>query len=340
MKTAIVLNGNARAVTGGFIERVKAACREDEHVFMSKSLEHSKEIAKQIINDEYRIVMCGGGDGTFSQCVTDIYNLKPDRLPAFGILRCGTGNALADVLGVGGNCKDTLEAARNTLISKDLSLVRIGDKIAPFAGLGIDALILEDYEQVKGELNHDPMFKMIENLRGSLDYGLAISLMSLWKVVNKKTKSNVIIKNVHQTEKSFQIDEQGWSIGPEVEENGIVYNGSASMVAVSTVPYYGMGFKMFPQVNPSNPGFQLRVINLKVRELLMNFPFFLMSDMFHNHISDFVCSAVTIKTERNVPFQIGGNSAGNVNEVTIDYVQVPVVLGENKVGQLKKDNYR
>ena len=105
-KIAIVLNANARSVNSKTIDEVqKVADQNDAKVFVSHSLEDLTGIALHIFCDEYDVVMCGGGDGTFSSCVTQIYNtyLNSDgklkkNLPTFGILRMGTGNALADVL--------------------------------------------------------------------------------------------------------------------------------------------------------------------------------------------------------------------------------------------------
>lgn len=341
-KVAIILNNNARSVTDDSIYAVTKAALDVGgcEVFLSNSVEKLDSIIDNIIDYRADVVMCGGGDGTFATCVTKFYNKCKDNLPAFGILRLGTGNALADVLGVCRSYKTSLELAKRGMVS-NLSMLKIKDKIAPFAGIGLDAMILEDYETVKGELNEDPVFKIIESQRGPMDYGLAISLLSFWKVLMGHTKSNVTITNVSDSE-AYQIDEHGFVVGNRKGKGETIYHGTAGMIAGSTVPYYGMGFKMFPQVNPSAEGFQLRVINLKIHELITSFPFFIMGDIFHKHITDYHCKSVSIKMERNVPFQLGGDSMGKTNALIIDSVQIPVVLGRHKVKELsdERNNYR
>jgi diacylglycerol kinase family enzyme len=190
MKIAIVLNGNARSITAGAINKIHRACGEraannkpgECHVFVSKSLKDARHIARLIVNDKFDVVMSGGGDGTFVQCVTDVLSLT-DSPPAFGMLKMGTGNALADVLGIGSDIQAELDCACLEEARTSISLVKTNDVVAPFAGFGLDAMVLNDYDQIKGELDGDPVFKTIKSKRGVLDYGFAITLRSIWKLI-------------------------------------------------------------------------------------------------------------------------------------------------------------
>ena len=100
-RVAVVVNGNARQVTGELVAVLDQIVQTGD-LFVSRSLEEGRDIADTIVDRGYRTVLTGGGDGTFSQVVTWVRSAaertgQPE--PRFGMLRLGTGNALAWVLG-------------------------------------------------------------------------------------------------------------------------------------------------------------------------------------------------------------------------------------------------
>src|SRR5689334_12957417 len=100
-RVAVVLNQHARGVRPDVVERLGRLVPERD-LFVSRDLEHSREIARTIIERSYDGVLFGGGDGTFVQCLADIAGEARRNdlpLPGVGVLRLGTGNALADALG-------------------------------------------------------------------------------------------------------------------------------------------------------------------------------------------------------------------------------------------------
>src|SRR5690349_24911033 len=99
-KVAVVVNGNAKAVTDDLVEVLDQIVQSGD-LFVSRSLDEGREIARTIVERGYPTVLTGGGDGTFVQMVTWVADeaRKLGRpLPRFGLLRLGTGNALAWVL--------------------------------------------------------------------------------------------------------------------------------------------------------------------------------------------------------------------------------------------------
>src|SRR5262245_47056840 len=101
-RIAVVLNANARQVN----RKVIAAAREvvpNGDLFVSRDLDEAQQIAQTIVERSYDAVFAGGGDGTFSRCISDLHHFadKSGRLaPAMGVLRLGTGNAMAEAMGV------------------------------------------------------------------------------------------------------------------------------------------------------------------------------------------------------------------------------------------------
>ncbi|MFW5921475.1 MAG: diacylglycerol kinase family protein, partial [Polyangiales bacterium] len=96
-RVAVVVNGNAKAVTDDLVEILDQIVQSGD-LFVSRSLEEGRDIARIIVERGYPTVVTGGGDGTFTQMVTFVVG-EADRQdrppPRFGMLRLGTGNALA-----------------------------------------------------------------------------------------------------------------------------------------------------------------------------------------------------------------------------------------------------
>src|SRR5438105_14553977 len=111
-KVAVLLNGNARAVT----EQLRRELEQfvpPEDLFFSRSFEDARSIARTVLDRGYGTVLTGGGDGTFVGYVNCIYDevargqphlfvranggsaapvAAPHnfQLPRFGVLRLGT----------------------------------------------------------------------------------------------------------------------------------------------------------------------------------------------------------------------------------------------------------
>lgn len=336
-RIAVVLNRNARSITDNVIDEVKSHISKDDKVFVSGSLDEAKSIVKDIIYEGFEVVMSGGGDGTFSQCVSDIASISPWSMPSFGMLKLGTGNALADILGIGSDMKKEFECARNANARTPMSLVKVGEFVTPFAGVGLDAMVLSDYDDIKGELDDDPLFGAMKSQRGKLDYGLAVSLRSIWKFILDIPMFNIKVTSLGNN--ATRIDRNGLFVGGNIGQGEEIYSGSAIIAATSTIPYYGMGFKMFPQANPNNSGFQFRVVNMRPHELIAELPKFMVSDLFHEHISDFRCDKIHIQLEKETPSQVGGNFHGEICEMIVENMMITAVLGSRK-SLSEKTTYR
>src|SRR4051812_14447589 len=151
-RVAVILNNNARGVRPEGVERLGRLVPQRD-LYISESLEHSREIARTVVERAYDGVLFGGGDGTFVQCLSDIAGEARNLdvpLPGVGVLRLGTGNALADALGASrptldGLVKDLRRARSAAYSDKTLPLLTIDGKLTPFAGCGLDAQILDDF---------------------------------------------------------------------------------------------------------------------------------------------------------------------------------------------------
>ena len=100
-RVAVIVNENARGVGRRVIDDLSGLVAPHD-LYVSSNLDHSRQIAAKVVERAYDTVLFGGGDGTFVQCLSDVAaeaRRRDQALPSVGVLRLGTGNALADCLG-------------------------------------------------------------------------------------------------------------------------------------------------------------------------------------------------------------------------------------------------
>jgi diacylglycerol kinase family enzyme len=341
IRVAIVLNGNARGVTSAVINELRRHIT-DEKIYVSNSLEHAKEIAKKIIAAEFDVVMYGGGDGTFGAGITNILSLKPKKIPAFGVLRLGTGNGMAEALGVAPyeaslfvtkGIEEELAQAKKPAAWMDQAVLKIGDVCGPFAGMGLDAEVLNDYRAIKKLLDKIPFLP--KKNRGPADYALAITTLSFWRYAANPF-IQIVVRN--GAKKAYRIDRLGRRENTAFNPGEILYRGPASIAFASTIPYYGWGIKLFPQANSflMNGRFQLRISAMDVWETLYSLPALFYGKFEHPKLWDYACKDITIEvlnTAENkkylngAPFQISGDPHGRQAKVRIEVETIRAVKG-------------
>lgn len=316
LRVAVVVNEQALRVNASIIRRLKEMLGR-EQLYLFSERDHFALIARQIVLGGFDVVLCGGGDGTFCRCVTDILRLRPRRAPAFGLLPLGTGNALASTLGAFGLSAHELHLAQEPERQIDLTLLRVGDTLAPFAGLGADAMILEDYNRFR-------ITTLGALTRGALGYALTVATRSLWRLL-LRSRVQVAIRNAGAD--AHRLDAEARPVGDPIPRGDLLYRGPCIMAAASTIEHYGFGLRLFPQAHRLNDRFQLRIINTSVLSILLRMGAFLSGDLHDARIHDFSCSAVSIQTTVPAPFQIGGDEAGRRGTVRLRLSRIRAVRG-------------
>ncbi len=249
----VVLNANA----GRFHPRLAEGARAiagDDHVFLTESPEHAEEVLGRCLEREYRTIFAGGGDGT----VIDAVNVL-DRLGgleaegrAVGVLRLGTGNALARHLGSTEPLKDLADYA-DGVIHKELPLrmVTAEGTLFPFGGLGNDAAVLNDYNTLKSRYAETALAPVFSKLTGYVVAGLAVTVPRYLRRPNP----TVTITNIGGT--AWRASASGEEIGEHVGQGEVLYHGPCSMVGAATTPIIGYGVRMFPHAERRQGRFHL-----------------------------------------------------------------------------------
>lgn len=308
---AVLLNANAKQVC----PRVRAdlsGLLPAENLFLSRDASEAGRIADTVMSRGFGTVFTGGGDGTFVSWVNHLLDraeFRPSSLPRFGVLALGTGNAVAEMVGAGRPVEDLRRCLRGEAPpARRLDLVTCNGRRTPFAGVGIDAAVLNDYNWLRRRLGS----RLASGIKG---YGLAIALRSAPReTFRRATYCEIVNTGRH----AWRLDASGQRIGRPVERGELLYAGPCMLAAGSTVPYYGFGLRAFPFAG-RRPGFlHLRVATrIPLASLLLRVPSIFSGEFSHPGLLDFEAEGVAMSFDREVPIQVGGDAEGLRTEVTL-----------------------
>ncbi|MFT3915969.1 MAG: diacylglycerol kinase family protein [Anaeromyxobacteraceae bacterium] len=307
---AVLLNGNAKAVNARVRDSLLSVV-PSEHVYFTTCPDEASRVAEAVVDRGYHTVFTGGGDGTFVAWVNRILEIAERRFaraPRFGVLALGTGNAVAEMVGADPrrHTEDLVRYLRGEAGTRRLPLLDVGGRRTPFAGVGLDAAILNDYNWVRQRLAETPLRGLG---LGAPGYGLAVALRSAPRYLMERRPGYCEIVNTGRT--AWRLDARGNRIGRPVEHGELLYAGPCALAAASTVPYYGLGLKAFPFADRAPGMFQLRLASsVPVADVLLQLPRLFSGEFSHEVLHDFSVERVALSFERPMPLQIGGDAEG------------------------------
>lgn len=347
-RVAVLLNANAKSVSES-LRRELENFVPSEDLFCSRSFDEARAIARTVLDRGYRTVLTGGGDGTFVGYVNCLFEeaaaagaqvsssggaarkLAPMaahavRLPRFGVLKLGTGNALASYSGASSSRVGVVEDILRTRsgecsVSRPLHLLSHEGKRAPFAGLGIDAAVLNDYVGLKSRFKGG---KLESSVAGGLGYFWSVVGKTIPTALSQRDIPNVEIVNLGSS--AQQIGPDGKPLGRAIRHGEIVYKGPCRLAAAGTVPCYGYGFKIFPHALQAPGRFQLRLTAMSVPKILANLRTIWKGGTPPTGILDFHCEKVLIRFDREMPVQVGGDAEGYRREIVLEMAERPLEL--------------
>jgi diacylglycerol kinase family enzyme len=310
-RVALVLNGNAKSVTPDLIARLERGVDHGD-VFVSHSLSEAAKVAEAIVERGYGLVLSGGGDGTFTITLTEVRKAARSRgvaLPRFGVLKLGTGNAMAQMVGAAPVGPDADQEALRWLwrvqSSRELYMVETEGYVTPFAGIGADAEVLADYHRTRALFKNTPLEPVAVGLPG---YSLAALTQSLPKYFVRGMPQ---IRVINLGAPAVRLDARGEARGPEIPRGGVIYEGAARIAGVATIPFYGFNFRMFPFADLRADRMHLRISTLSSLQFARNLPAIWKGTYFDDDaIFDFHVEGVRVEVEPGTDFQIGGDTHG------------------------------
>jgi diacylglycerol kinase family enzyme len=326
-RVAVVVNGRAKNVTAEVISTLDRIL-EGSDLFVSRRIEDAREIAQTLVHRQYDTVLTGGGDGTFTVMVTEVVREARRRgaaLPRFGLLKLGTGNALAWVVGArdlkGGEVDADIRRLCEEAGSRPMRLIEVEGIITPFCGLGADAHVLADYGWVKQHLGQTPLKRFSSGLPGYAIASVTRTLPSL--LFSGLTTCRVF----NAGGEAYRVGPHGSVVGRPAPAGELLYEGPMRLCALSTIPYYGYGFRLFPFAEDRPDRMQLRVSTIKPHEFIYH-----LKEIWRGEyqdpkcIFDFLVEKVVLEFEPKAPFQVGGDARGERGRLEVGLSPTPVEL--------------
>ncbi|PTL75878.1 diacylglycerol kinase family protein [Vitiosangium sp. GDMCC 1.1324] len=323
-KVAVLLNANARKVDARVVKSLSHVVPEQD-LFLSRSELDCRRIVQTVLERNYPMVFTGGGDGTFQCFVNEVFRqLEPRgrfagrRAPRFGVLKLGTGNGLATFLNSGGGSdgilQDVVRARAGEVPGyRRMDLLMVDGHRAPFAGLGVDGKLLNDYIWVKSNLGRGFFKKMMSGPGG---YFSAVAFKTVPHYLTNSTWVECEIIN-GQAGEAYRVGPDGNPVGAPIAPGQTIFKGELMMAAAATMPFYGYGFRMFPFAGERRGMMQLRLGQLQATSILANLPKLWAGRWFPEGLQDFYASEVHVRFAKPMPFQVGGDAAGYREEVKL-----------------------
>ncbi len=335
-RSAFLLNANARAVNDRLIEALAEIVPAGD-LFLSRTLEDAEVFTRTIARRGYGRVFLGGGDGTLVtslEMLRAVCSKESLEMPAVGVLKLGTGNAMARCVGAQGAVIDANHIVnKGPMADRAVQLLETEDGVlTPFAGMGYDGAVLNDYMWLKKRLARSPLGRrLVESVWGYLG-------AMLFKTVPNELKAD--LPRIRVTSKSPAVKMVSTPEG-DVEQvipaGEVLFEGQAPIASVGAIPYFGYGFTMFPFAD-RKPGYvQLRVGSIPIPVILANlWPRVWKGSFRHPHLHDFLVKDVVIESDRPMPYQVGGDASGSKTTLSFHVAKEPVQiveLGERLVPQ-------
>jgi len=312
---AVLLNPNARRVSGGVQAKIHEIV-DPEHIYISESEDRAGEVVSEIVDRGYDTVFTGGGDGTVTQFINMLPGDVPD--PRIGILKLGTGNAMAEIVSSGNPLIDLRTYTANpSRDSYELGLCEAEGTRFAFAGLGLDAAILNDYRRLKQRFDNGLLKPLVHNVAGYLiaTFGMTIPQhVSRWL---RGERTRVRITNLDSDAYAIRVGKHGGDVDRKIGRGEVIYEGTVNTVSFGTCPFYGYRLKMLPFAGVDPSYFHLRVSDVPITTLVANLPSIWNGSIAHPRMYDFHARRVHIEYETEQPYQLAGEAMGMRRELTV-----------------------
>jgi len=315
---AVIVNKNARWANDRLLVKLSRILPDDA-IYPTETFDEAERAMDDILLKGYDIVFSGGGDGTIVSTLS-IMRKKMNELkdrgihvlrPPVGILKLGTGNAWAWAVGM----KDGLGQLEHVVNGGYFSiyrypLVEVNELLCPFAGVGWDGQILNDYYDVNEKLSDTPLKRFVGSLYG---YFLAVFTRTIPRAIREKSFPEITVR--FTGDKLYKPTRDGDYFSITDMGSDIIYKGPASIASSSTIPYFGYAFRAFPHADRVRGTMHLRIANLEVGESLLNLWQLWKGTYRSPKVIDFITDRVELTFDRELPLQVGGDPMGYTDRV-------------------------
>lgn len=331
LRCAAVLNANARGVNRRVHETLLRILPAD-CVHLSRSEEEASAIIGELLDRETDVIFAGGGDGTINQLINTLrrqlraHGLPMMRGPLVGLLPFGTGNALSNYFKVGNPYTDVGRLASGAPMKvQTLRMMECDDELFPFAGMGVDGAILNDYIDLKRRASGTPLQPLCTGLSG---YMISLWSRSIPRALNPRIPMpNMRMWNAGR--RAYRVDPEGRRI-EAFEPGELMYEGRSLIAAASTIRNYGFDLRLFPFADADVTRFHVRMYSGKVIVPASRIHRIFDGTFQAKGLHDFLADSVRMEMDEPAPFQLAGDARGWRQALTLSMSDetVPVAMAD------------
>jgi diacylglycerol kinase family enzyme len=306
----------ARKVRQSTLDMISRHVDVDD-IYITRTVEQSDQSLDDIIRKRYPLVLSGGGDGTAMRVIEQMRR-KVERLnaeggdyqlPKYGLLKLGTGNGWAGLLQTPRKVGPIWALRRlhdHELRFTPFNMMESEGRLFHFGGMGVDALILNDYIDVKNKFTTGFMWKVVNSLLG---YLIALIARSIPKTIFKKFAVYVKVTNLSD-EPVYRINHTNGVEELPIKKGEVIYDGRSLIAGFATTENYGFNLKAYPFACVK-PGYcQLRLADVTVPHVLRLAKTVWIGTWEEPGVHDFLVKHIRIESKVDVPFQLGGDPEG------------------------------
>ncbi|WP_224369112.1 diacylglycerol/lipid kinase family protein [Hyalangium versicolor] len=322
MNIAVLVNLKSRRGSegvGGLVQRFLPRAR----VALTRSVDEARTwIDQQLRPNPPALLLAGGGDGTITGLVNEL-RAQGLALPALGVLPLGTGNAWARVTGAPKPAVALRQLAaygERLPPLRPFGLVRVEGQLAPFAGTGWDAEMVQDFKSQLATTG--PMLGAQAGLRGYLG---AMFTRTIPRHLFGQGSAHVSVYNLGAPALTMDANRAIRPL-PHGDTGALLYQGPASVAGAATTPEWGFGFKAFPFAQAMPHRLSVRVYGAGVLEATRNMFKLWRGEHPLPKMHDFFVERLRMDFDRDVPFQIAGDVIGMRRSVEFELAEESVQL--------------
>jgi diacylglycerol kinase family enzyme len=321
VRAVAIVNGHARRVRGGL--RAKLERVLPDGVRFTTSLDEARAALHHDVRRGLDLIVLAGGDGTIVMGLALVAEAcrgagRPE--PAIGVLRLGSGNAIADTVGASDDAAgDLARLVRGDGVWRAIPMLDVLGVRAPFVGLGVDAQLVEDHHAVGLAIDRVPGARRF--VGGAARYALTVALRSVPRFA-RGTRANAVVTNLGAP--AIEMARTG-PTGRQLAPGEVLWRGACTLVAGATIPFFGFGLKMFAFTHARRDRFHLRCGDAGLLEILRSTPAAFRGKYFSDRVTDFLCDRVAIDLDAEAPVEAGGELLGRHRHVELG-LAAPVML--------------
>ena len=323
----VVLNPQAKRVTPAVIRDIEELIPPSS-LILPTSIEENETIAQNLLREGVEAVFVGGGDGTVIAFVNALVRAAEELgiapIPKIGLMRLGTGNAVAELVSSGSFQTDLQSFIQNPHDDTvEMPWLNAEGRLFPFGGLGLDAEVLNDYEWVKEVTENTAISPAVTNVGG---YFAALFSRTIPRKLREAFIPEAV--QVRVTNGRGTAHRMGADNKPEetFAPGQVMYEGPMLSGIVGSCPFYGYAMRVLPYAGMDPKRMNVRIINTPLQVILANLRPVWEGTFRHEQLFDFLAEDVLIETTQPIPYQEGGDAMGERTAVRVNLAHPPIRL--------------